>query len=144
MSEAPEEEALDLAQALGAEDQTSVQVLTLYIPSKDRLDQDLANQRRWVMEAAEILAQIGGGVTILSPVEGGWVGEVGEIVWETPVVLYTYVRPDELIATLPHLRRFLHRMGRETGQGEIAFEFDGSFYRILSFDEEESDDQTRA
>jgi hypothetical protein len=29
---------------------------------------------------------------------------------------------------------FLHRMGRETNQGEIAFEFDGRFYRIRNFD----------
>jgi hypothetical protein len=35
---------------------------------------------------------------------------------------------------LPRLREFLHRMGRETNQGEIAFEFDGRFYRIRTFD----------
>jgi len=26
-------------------------------------------------------------------------------------------------------------MGRETKQGEVAFEFDGRFYRIRSFDD---------
>jgi hypothetical protein len=36
---------------------------------------------------------------------------------------------------LPELRSFLHRMGRETRQGEVAFEFDGRFYRIRGFDE---------
>lgn len=53
------------------------------------------------------------------------------------MVLYTYVRFEQLIATLPRLRRFLHRMGRETRQGEVAVEFDGCFYRIVAFDPEE-------
>ena len=131
---AEDDEELDLAAELGASAPSSVQALTLYVPSKDRVDQDLPDQRRWVMEAAELLAQIGGGVTILPPVEGGWVAEDGRIVWERPVVLYTYVRFDALVATLPRLRRFLHRMGRETRQGEVAVEFDGRFYRIVDFD----------
>lgn len=135
--EAEDDEELDLAAELGASAPSSVQVLTLYVPSKDRVDQELPDQRKWVMEAAEILAEIGGGVTILPPVEGGWVSESGQIVWEHPVVLYTYVRFDELVATLPRLRRFLHRMGRETRQGEVAVEFDGRFYRIVDFDPEE-------
>lgn len=137
MSEKPESEDLDLARALGADAPSSIQVLTLYVPSKDRLDQDLPDQRKWVVEAAEILGHIGGGVTILPPVEGGWVAENGQIIWERPVVLYTYVRFEQLVTTLPRLRRFLHRMGRETGQGEVAIEFDGSFYRIVAFDPEE-------
>jgi hypothetical protein len=30
--------------------------------------------------------------------------------------------------------RLLHRMGRETDQGEVAFEFDDRSYRIRQFD----------
>lgn len=56
------------------------------------------------------------------------------VVWEDPILVYTYVRPDEFVSLLSELRTFLHRMGLETNQGEIAFEFDGSFYRIVSFD----------
>jgi hypothetical protein len=37
------------------------------------------------------------------------------------------------------LRAFLHRLGRETRQGEIAFEFDGQFFRITTFDESQGD-----
>ena len=36
----------------------------------------------------------------------------------------------------PASGEILHRMGRETNQGEIAFEFDGRFYRIRDFDQE--------
>ena len=78
-----ESEELDLARALGADAPSSIQALTLYVPSKDRLDQDLPDQRKWVMEAAEILARIGGGVTILPPVEGGWIAGEGQIIWST-------------------------------------------------------------
>jgi hypothetical protein len=74
--EQDEDEEVDLARALGASAPSSVQVLTLYVPSKDRLDQELPDQRRWVLEAAEILARINGGVTILPPVEGGCRGRV--------------------------------------------------------------------
>ena len=51
------------------------------------------------------------------------------------MVIYSFVsRPDEFLKQLPRLRGFLHRLGRETNQGEIAFEFDDRFYRIRQFD----------
>jgi hypothetical protein len=51
------------------------------------------------------------------------------------VIVYSFVpRPEQLTKNLPRLRAFLHRMGRETNQGEIAFEFDNRFYRIRRFD----------
>ncbi len=86
------------------------------------------------MEAAALLAKIGGGVTILPPVEGGWVNNAGDIVWEHPVLVYTFIRPAQFRSALAELRQFLHRMGRETRQGEVALEFDGRFYRIRKFD----------
>ena len=49
--------------------------------------------------------------------------------------LYSYVVPDVFLADLPRIRQFLHRMGRETNQGEVAFEFDGQFYRIRQYDD---------
>jgi hypothetical protein len=44
------------------------------------------------------------------------------------------IPPSSTSAVLPRLRELLHRTGRETNQGEIAFEFDGRFYRIRKFD----------
>jgi hypothetical protein len=44
------------------------------------------------------------------------------------------VKPDLFVQHLPELRRFLHRLGRETNQGEVALEFDGDFYRINEYD----------
>lgn len=126
---------MDIGQFLGADGGTSVQSLTLYVPNKDRDGNEIGDQRRWVLAAAQLLARIGGGVTILPPAEGGWQNPDGGLVWESPVLVYTYVRPIEFRALVPELREFLHRLGRETNQGEVAVEFDGRLFRITTFDE---------
>jgi hypothetical protein len=126
---------MHIGNALGADGGISVQSLTLYVPNKDRDGREIGDQRRWVLEAAQLLARIGGGVTILPPVEGGWQNPNGGLVWESPVLVYTYVRPAEFRQLMPDLRQLLHRLGRETNQGEVAVEFDGRLYRITNFDE---------
>jgi hypothetical protein len=130
------EQEIDIASALGATEQVSSQKLSLYIPNKDQYGKEFGMQRKWVLEAAELLAEIGGGFTIMPPVEGGWQNESGVIIWENPVLIYTYIRPDKFIAKLTELRKFLHRLGRETNQGEIVVEFDVKFYRITDFDQD--------
>jgi hypothetical protein len=125
---------MDLGAELGASGGTSVQCLTLYIPSHDEAGDEIGDQRRWVLRAAQLLAQIGGGVTIMPPVEGGWLKPDGTVIWEDPVLVYTFIRSGPFKRLLPDLRRFLHSLGRETRQGEVALEFDGSFYRINKFD----------
>lgn len=127
---------LDLAAALGAAETASAQLLTLYIPNKDREGHDIDDQHKWVMEAADLLAHIGGGVTIMPTVDGGWMYEAGTIIWERPIVVYTYIKPDAFAERLRQLREFVHRMGRKTHQGEVAVEFDRQFFRITQFDPE--------
>ena len=89
-----------------------------------------------MLDAAHLLAEIGGGVTIMPPVEGGWKSDDGEIIWEKPILVYTFIKPEAFRRMLPQLRSFLHALGRETRQGEVAVEFDGRFYRIRTFDKE--------
>ena len=142
----PEEMNLNLAAALGAGD-VSTQCFSIYVPNKDSSGNEIGNQRQWVLEAIRLLSEINGGATAMPPVEGGWVNEDGDIIWEQPVVVYSFIRPEPFLAQLSQIREFLHRMGRETRQGEVAFEFDGRFYRIRSFDPmetEESDDETNS
>lgn len=127
---------LDLAEALGATADVSGDMLTLYIPDKDQHGTEFGTQRQWVLEAVRLLALIGGGVSIMPPVEGGWQRDDGDIVWEHPVLVYSYIRPEAFIRHLPALRSFLHSLGRETNQGEIAVEFAGQFFRIRNFDKE--------
>ena len=76
---------MQISKALGATGGISVQCLTLYIPDRDREGEPLEDQRQWVLEAAELLARIGGGVTIMPPVEGGWVDDSGKIIWGSSV-----------------------------------------------------------
>jgi hypothetical protein len=133
--ESDAETKIDLGSALGASIDLSPQILRLYIPNKDRNGRRLWQQRKWVNEAAHLLATLGGGVTIAPPVRGGWYDpSSGRIIWESPIIVYTYVKPDFFLPRLPKLREFLHRLGRETNQGEIAFEFGGDFYRIYQYD----------
>lgn len=128
---------MDFATALGVDHGISAQCFTIYVPDKDRNGNEIGNQRRWVLEALELLGEINGGATAMPPSEGVWRNDAGNVISEHPVVVYSYVVPEPFLAGLPRLREFLHRMGRETNQGEIAFEFDGCFYRIRTFDESE-------
>ena len=125
---------IDLGKALGADSGVSTQCFTVYVPNKDRNGQEIGNQRKWVLEFIRLLCELNRGATAMPPVEGGWVNTEDEIVWDGPVVVYSFVRPEPFLSNLPRLRELLHRMGRETNQGEVAFEFDGKFYRIRTFD----------
>jgi hypothetical protein len=129
-------EGVDLAELLGVDSGVSAQCFSVYIPDKDRMGQEIGTQRKWVLEALRLLGEINGGATALPPSEGVWLNEEGTVIQEHPVVVYSYVVPDAFLRNLPRIREFLHRMGRETNQGEIAFEFDGRFYRIRHFDME--------
>jgi hypothetical protein len=130
----PEEPDINLADVLGATDETSTQCFTIYIPDKDADGEEIGNQRRWVLEALDLLGQINGGATAMPPCEGVWRNDRGDVIQERPVLVYSYVVPGPFITALPRIREFLHRMGRETRQGEVVFEFDGRFYRIRQYD----------
>jgi len=127
--------SVDLVGELGADGGTSVQCFSIYLPDKDQQGNEIGNQRKWVLAALDLLGQINGGATAMPPCEGVWLSDKGELIREHPVVVYSYVVPDVFLANLPRLRQFLHRMGRETNQGEVAFEFDGQFYRIRQYDD---------
>lgn len=109
--------------------------VSVYLPNKDKKDREFGTQRKWVLEAIRLLSAINGGATAI-PVEGGWVNDDGELILEEPVVVYSYVADTpKFIAELPRIREFLHRLGRDTNQGEVAFEFNGEFYRIRTYDQ---------
>ncbi len=81
------------------------------------------------------MSKIGGGATALPPVDGAWVNpETSQLIREKIVLAYTFIDPDKFEATLPELRTFLHRLGRETDQGEVVVEFDNELYRLRTFD----------
>jgi hypothetical protein len=124
----------DLANELGAQDDFATQCFTIYVPNKDKEDVEIGNQRKWILEALRLLAELNGGATAMPPTEGVWGNDKGELIWEHPVVVYSFIRPREFRANFSRVREFLHRLGRETNQGEVAFEFEGRFYLIREYD----------
>ncbi|MBX9583052.1 MAG: hypothetical protein K2X87_22325 [Gemmataceae bacterium] len=124
----------DLGAALGAEKDFAVQCFTVYVPNQDRDGVEIGTQRKWVLEAIRLLTELNGGATAMPPAEGAWRSGEGRVVWEHPVVVYSYIDPEPFHAALSRVREFLHRMGRETNQGEVAFEFCDKFYLIRKYD----------
>ena len=56
--------------------------------------------------------------------EGSWKNKPEDKpILERTAVVYTYVDPKFFLFELPKLRKFLHRFGRETKQGEVVVEF---------------------
>ena len=129
---------LDLAAALGAEREASTQILSLYIPNKDRHGRPIRTAP-WIREAQEILTRIGEGYTATPPHDGGWETRSGQLRRERTVIVYTYVNPDRFFAEVGALREFLHRFGRETNQEVVVAELSGAegswFFRINEYDD---------
>ncbi len=85
--------------------------------------------------ARRLLTELNGGSTTFPPVEGTWQESPdSEPIWEETVIVYSFIRPDSFVGGLPRLREFLHRFGRETNQGEVAFEYENRMYYIKRYD----------
>ena len=125
---------IDLVSVLGAAEEGSAERLTLYIPSRDRFGEEF-DPGPWVDRALRLLSSIGGGATAMPPADGAWLDpERSELVIEKVVLVYTFIDPDRMETKLPDLRRFLHQLGRETGQGEVVCEFQGVLFKIRDYD----------
>ena len=67
----------------------------------------------------------------MPPIQGAWLNpQTQKLIIEEPVVIYSYIEPEIFALRLGELRDFIHRLGAETDQGQMAFEFDGEFYLI--------------
>lgn len=60
--------------------------------------------------------------------------DTDRLVLEKAALEYTFVDRARFEARLPALRRFLHRLGRETNQGEVVCEFKGQLFKIRDYD----------
>ena len=124
----------DFVGALGANAGYRAQRFAVYVPDKDRDGAETGDQRRWVLEALRLLTELNGGATAMPAVEGVWQGPGGPAVWERPVIVYSFIDPTRFFAGFAAVREFLHRMGRETRQGEVVAEYEGELFRITTFD----------
>ena len=124
----------DWVAALGANAGYRAQRFSIYLPDKDRDGAEIGDQRRWVLEALRLMAELNGGATAMPAVEGVWQGPDGPAVWEHPVIVYSFVDARQFFSRFNVVREFVHRMGRETRQGEVVVEFEGELFRITAFD----------
>lgn len=62
------------------------------------------------------------------------------IVHDDTQMVISYVAPDVLTdaESIRPPRRYLHRMGRESNQGEVGIVVDGEYSGIVDYDSEES------
>lgn len=125
---------IDLVRETGATESASIQRLVLCVPSRDRNGIGVESSP-WVEEALQLLSRIGGGATAMPPADGAWWNEeTNRLIGEKVVLVYCYIDPEPFEQGLAALREFLHRMGRETNQGEVVFEFADRLYHIDTFD----------
>src|SRR5271168_2963412 len=110
----------DFAKVLGASKGAST-LLVLFIPSKDRSDEDI-DQSYWVNEALTALGTLFGGATAFPQGKGVWRDDAqdGKLLFDEPVVIQCYTSAQAIDSRAGELKAFLHRMGREAKQGAIG------------------------
>ena len=131
----------DFRAALGAGPPTGTLQVTIFIPSVDRNEKPIA-QERWAEECLTVLGRLFRGATAFPPGRGVWRDDDqgGELVFDDTVLVTAYVDPEILTAeTLAELRQFLHRIGREANQGEVGVVIGGQYYGIVTYDPSEQE-----
>jgi hypothetical protein len=127
------------ADLLGSDAEPNGILFVRFIPSKDKDGNDLPgneDQDVWASTAADLLSRLFGGATVMPPAQGKWLNEEsGQIITEQVVLVHSYARASHATdeGRLRELARFLHRMGRQTNQGEVAVVIDNVFHRIRKF-----------
>lgn len=125
---------IDIVAAFGAKP-IHGERFAIYVPNKDKEGKSF-DQKPWIEQALELLSEVGGGASAMPPLTGAWLNsETGKLIFEEPVVVYSYIRPDDFVKKLKTLVGFVKRLGRETDQGEIAIEWDGEFFTVDDFTE---------
>lgn len=122
--------------ALGATRPVGGEQVTLFIPSKDRVGRAI-DQGFWTDEALTALALLFRGATAFPPGKGVWRDDArgGSLLRELTVMVVSYTPTKEFRRSLPALRAFLHRLGREAEQGEVGMVVNGKYYGISTYDE---------
>ncbi len=128
--------AKDYSTKIGSNQPAGTLQFTLFIPSCDRDGSDI-NQVEWFHAALEIFGRLFRGATAFPPGRGVWRDDErgGELIWDDPVMVVCYADPTKVTdERLNNLRNFLHRMGRETRQGEVGLVIDNTYYGISEYD----------
>ena len=126
----------DFHEALGAGPDAGTLHITVFIPSVDNAHQPIG-QEVWVDACLRVFGELFRGATAFPPGRGVWRNDSqgGELVFDDTVLVTTYVDPAIVTeGRLARLREFLHRLGRETGQGEVGVIMGGHYFGITDYD----------
>lgn len=126
----------DFREQLGAGPPAGTLQVTLFVPSVDR-DGHPIPQEEWREEVLRVFGRLFRGATAFPLGRGVWRDDSrgGELVFDDTVLVTSYVDPNILdSATMRELRRFLHRLGRDTHQGEVGIVIGGHYYGITEYD----------
>lgn len=106
-------------------------VLVLFIPSVDRDEQPI-DQERWESEALTVLGNLFGGATAFPQGRGVWRDDErgGRLVFDAPVVIQCYTSVEAIDEHAEDLRAFLVGMGEATRQGAVGFVIDRTYLEI--------------
>jgi hypothetical protein len=124
-----ESQDINIAEVFGASSARE-QRFAVYIPNKDK-DGNSVEQNKWIEKTLRLLSEICGGATAMPPIRGAWLNEKsGALVVEEPVLVYTFIEPEEFARRMNEVVRLVHDIGKETRQGQMAIEFNQTFYLI--------------
>lgn len=124
------------SERLGANEPVGTVLFVLFVPSLDR-NGDEIDHDYWVKEALATFGRLFRGATAYPRAKGVWRDDErgGELLFEENTIVQSYANPDDTNdSAYSELRRFLHRLGRETNQGEIGIVVDGEYLGISEFD----------
>ncbi|MCY7387178.1 MAG: hypothetical protein LH481_03805 [Burkholderiales bacterium] len=120
---------INIAKEFGA-GEAREQRFAIYIPSQNKNGKPVA-QNKWIDKTLRLLSAIGGGATAMPPIRGAWLNrESGNLVIEESVLVYTAIDPEAFAERLTELVDLVREIGRKTGQGQMAIEFNQTFYLI--------------
>jgi hypothetical protein len=125
------------ARALGANQPQGTVHLLIFVPSADRTGRKIKGPS-WTKPTLSMLGKLFRGATAYPKGLGVWRDDAagGKLVFDDTTIVFSYVAPRDVTpAALEEPRRFLHRLGKETNQGEVGLVLDGKYLGIASFDE---------
>ena len=126
----------DLHARLGAGPPAGALQVTVFLPSVDREGAPI-DQMAWREETLRVLGRLFRGATAFPPGRGVWRDDAtGDLVFDDTVMVTCYLPEHALTdAALMALRAHLHRLGRETGQGEVGVVIGDAYYGITDYDD---------